>query len=139
MPNGFDLLVAYSDKTARYFNFSSTGVIWEHPENSIDLAIDSLLDISQRVEAAIGPWREPRRPAPADVIVRVSFLTPSGLHFGEAPMKTHMQDPLSRPVLNVGIQFMTLLMDKSKSGNLRRLVLIMRQAARVPCEYSRVW
>jgi hypothetical protein len=31
MPSEVDLLAAYADRTARYYNFSGASVVWDHP------------------------------------------------------------------------------------------------------------
>jgi len=86
MNGGLDLLAAYSDHSARYYNYSGAGVVWEHPDDSLDGPIDALLAEAANVVAMIGPWDEPRRKTLTRGYVRLSFLTPSGLHFGEGPM-----------------------------------------------------
>lgn len=63
MQGGIDLLAAYSDHSARYYNYSGAGVVWEHPDPSLDSEIDQLLDASRQVVERIGPWEKPR-PAP---------------------------------------------------------------------------
>ena len=39
MKNGLDLLAAYSDLSARYYNFSGAGVVWERPDATLDACI----------------------------------------------------------------------------------------------------
>src|SRR5205807_133590 len=36
MPEGLDLLAAYLDRSARYFNYSGRAVVWDHPDTSLD-------------------------------------------------------------------------------------------------------
>src|SRR6059058_3340843 len=43
MPKGLDLLAAYADHNARYYNFSGAAVIWERPNDLLDAQIDDLL------------------------------------------------------------------------------------------------
>ena len=40
---GLDLLAAYEDRTARYYNHSGAAVIWERPDGRLDSAVDALL------------------------------------------------------------------------------------------------
>jgi hypothetical protein len=109
MPQGLDLLAAYPDHTARYYNFSGAGVVWERPDESMDGWIDALLDAGRNVVARIGPWDQPRPQPPAGGQVRLNFLTPSGLHFGQGPMEVLAADPLGRPVIEHGTRLMQAL------------------------------
>jgi hypothetical protein len=106
MNGGLDLLAAYPEYTARYYNFSGSAVIWEHPDDSLDALIDDLLLAGQRVLDAIGPWDKPRPPAPAPGRVRINFLAASGLHFGEGPAGEFPADPLAAPVFDAGTRLM---------------------------------
>lgn len=60
MPEGLDLLAAYSDHSARYYNYSGAGVVWEHPDTSLDSPIDELLAAARQVVEMIGPWQGAR-------------------------------------------------------------------------------
>jgi len=100
MPEGLDLLAAYHDHSARYYNYSGSGVVWEHLDSSLDPAIDAILEASRHVVAQIGPWEDARPAPPPRDVARLSFLTPSGLHFGEGPMTALARDPFGgRPFL----------------------------------------
>jgi hypothetical protein len=116
MPRGFDLLAAYSDHSARYYNFSGAGVIWEHPDPSLDLSIDQLIEASRLVVAQIGPWEQPRLAPPPRDHARLSFLTPSGLHFGQGPMTAFSHDPLGGRVLDLATLLMKALIAKANAA-----------------------
>lgn len=111
MEEGLDIIAAYPDHSARYYNYSGSSVIWEHPNTSMDEKIDALLTASARVVQQIGPWDRPRPPAPNTGNVRMSFLTPSGIHFGEAGMETMSRDPIGRQVLNLAAALMNGLVE----------------------------
>jgi hypothetical protein len=114
MPKGLDLLAAYPDHYARYYNFSGAGVIWEHPNSSLDPIIDELIVASSQVVLKIGPW-DKERPGPVPTgLMRLSFLTPSGFHFGQAPINTLAADPLASPVVRIAGQLMQALIAKTK-------------------------
>ncbi|MCC6819281.1 MAG: hypothetical protein V9H26_06605 [Verrucomicrobiota bacterium] len=106
MPKGLDLLAAYSDHSARYYNFSGAGVVWERPDDSLDSSIDQLHAAAKVIVDKIGPWKESRPAPPSSDQARLCFLTPSGLHFGQAPMSVMSSDPMAGRVL----QFATVLM-----------------------------
>ena len=110
---GIDYLAAYSDHTARYYNFSGAKVLWEDREDDMSAAIDRLLEAGQAVTGKIGVWDEERRKGVAQDMIRMSFLTPSGLYFGEGEMSGMLQDSLAQPVILYGIELMKKLIAKT--------------------------
>lgn len=116
MPNGLDIVAAYSDHSARYYNYSGTGVVWEHPDLTLDPIIDQLLAASEQVVTRIDPWEQSRPAPPPHDQARLSFLTPSGLHFGQGPMAMLSRDPLGARVLQLATVLMGELIAKSKKG-----------------------
>ncbi len=114
MPGGFDLLAAYSDHCARYYNYSKGGIIWEHADNSLDAPIDNLLQVASFTVQKIGVWNKPRLPAPDNGIMRFSFLTPSGLYFGQGPVGLLAKDPLGVRVYESATVLMKALIAKTK-------------------------
>ena len=115
MPEGLDLLAAYPDHSARYYNYSGAAVIWDHPDTSLDSTIDQLLEASRQVVAQIGPWEDARPAPPPSDSARLSFLTPSGLHFGEGPMNALSRDPLGGQVLHCATHLMRALIAKQNN------------------------
>jgi hypothetical protein len=116
MPNGLDLLAAYPDHSARYYNFSGNGVVWEHPDSSLNAAIDELLAAPKIIVDKIGPWDQPRPEAPPRDQARLNFLTPSGLHFGQAPMAVLTRDPMAGRVFQSATILMKALIAKSNKS-----------------------
>ena len=110
LPGGLDLLAAYADGSARYWNYSGAGVVWDAPDDRMRPRIDQLFAVSRAVVDAIGPWEGPRPAAPTGDRVRLNFLTPGGLNFGEGPMGTFSRDLLAGPVISSAIELMHLLM-----------------------------
>jgi hypothetical protein len=113
LPEGLDLLAAYRDHSARYYNQGGGGVVWEHADESLDELIDQLISTGQAVADRIGPWKGERLSAPTGDLMRMSFLTPSGLHFGQAPMDQLSGDPLAGPVIAAGIELMQAMIEKA--------------------------
>jgi hypothetical protein len=111
---GADLVAAYTDYTARYLNYTGAGVIWEHPDTSLDAQIEALLKAGQAVANAIGPWDQARPPAPQGDNVRLNMLTPSGLHFGYGSFQTLWNEPMGRSILDPATQLMQGLIAKDK-------------------------
>ena len=114
LDTGVDLLAAYPERNARFYHGGGRGVIWEHPDDSLDTEIDTLLATSQSVLNAIGPWTEARPAPPPMHHVRLNFLSPAGLHFGQAPLATFEKDPMAGPVLAAGVTLMRAMVDKSE-------------------------
>jgi hypothetical protein len=113
MPKGLDLLAAYADHRARYYNFSGAGMVWERPNDTLDDAIDDVLKKGSEVVGKIGPWKGVRPPAPSDGQARINMLTPSGLHFGEGTMDQLGKDPMGGAVLGAAISLMQRLIEIS--------------------------
>ncbi len=109
MDGGLDLLAAYADHHARYINFSGRAVIWEHPDKSLDPLIDVLLVAGNRILRAIGPHVHGRPPVPPVGQVRLNFLSPSGLHFGQGPFRLLAADPLAKPAIDAATSLMLQL------------------------------
>ena len=103
LPTGLDVLAAYDDHTARYLNASGGGAIWEHPNTSLDSAIDQLLLAGREIVTRIGVWTGERPGPPPNGHARITLLTPSGPPFGEGPLKTLERDPLAGPALTAGV------------------------------------
>lgn len=116
MPDGLDLLAAYEDGTARYYNYSGAGVVWERPDASLDPAVSALLEAGRALVAQIGPWEGERPPAPQGGDVRVSLLTPSGLHLGEGPFDAVASDQLGGPTIAAATRLMQELIAKTEGG-----------------------
>jgi hypothetical protein len=109
MDGGLDLLAAYADGTARYYNHSGAAVVWDRPDATLDEPVSGLLAAAQAVVDRIGPWSGERPDAPNPGRVRLNFLTPSGLHLGEAPFEVLAADPMAGPVVAAGLVLLDAL------------------------------
>lgn len=99
MGPGFDILACYEDHSARYLNHAGRMVVVESPMAVIVPLIDGVMEASQRLVDAIGPHEGHRPAGPPVGQARLSFLTPSGLHFGQASAETLARDALAGPVI----------------------------------------
>jgi hypothetical protein len=109
LDQGLDVLAAYQDGTARYINFSGKLIVWETVTPESDALIKDLFTAGDKVVAQIGPWDQPRRPAPETGQIRLNFLGADGLYFGEGPLAVLARDPLGGPVINAATQLMQFL------------------------------
>lgn len=116
MNDGQDLLAAYPDHTARYFNFRGRGVVWEHPDGSLDALIDDVLSAAKPILQAIAPWPDSRPAPPAAGLVRINLLSPAGLHFGQGPMNALASDPFARPAFDAATALMLRLIRCAKQA-----------------------
>ena len=113
--SGLDTLAAYEDHRARYVNFSGAVIIWEAPDSTMNSHIDKLLSAGQKLASLIGPW-EGSRPPLAPSQARISLLTPSGLHFGQAPLAALLQDGMAAPVLAAATGLMKALIQLTENA-----------------------
>ncbi|UYZ62547.1 hypothetical protein [Hymenobacter weizhouensis] len=118
LPGGLDVVAAYADGSARYLNHSGKVIVWERPDRTLDRLVGELLAAGKAVTDAIGTWEGQRPSKPLGDTARINFLTPSGLHFGEAPMGLLWGDALAQPVLAAAQDLMVALMEKSEPGSI---------------------
>ena len=111
MPKVLDLVAAYRDHRARYFNYSGAGVLWERRDESLDALIDELLTAGSVVAEAIPAWAQPRPPEPKKGNVRINLLTPSGIHLGQGPVEALNQDAMGGPILSAAYGLMKRLVE----------------------------
>ena len=89
-------------------------MIWEHPNSALDEQVEALLEAGRVVVAQIGPWEGERPAVPADGQARISMLTPSGIHFGQAPLEALSGDPLGGRVIGAAIGLMQALISQTE-------------------------
>ena len=116
LQEGLDLLATYNDGTARYFNYSGAGVVWDAPDSSLKDDIERVLHAGKRIVKEIGPWESARPQAPPRGQARINILTPSGLHFGQATLEMVATDQLSGPLFSASTQLMRRLIAKTKES-----------------------
>jgi hypothetical protein len=109
MPKGQDVLAIYADQTAHYYNYAGGAVVWLRPDASLDREINSALAAAAALAPMIGPWMGARRPPPSAGLARLNILTPSGLLFGEAPMRDLDRDKHSHPLMRAATAVMAKL------------------------------
>ncbi|MEQ1746015.1 MAG: hypothetical protein ABMA02_11345 [Saprospiraceae bacterium] len=110
MDEGLDTLAAFSDKSARYINYTGSAIIWENPDDATaNQLIQDLFNKSINIVSKIGPWGNPRKPHPATGMVRLSFLVSDGLYFGEGPIQVLFNDAMANPALMSATALMQFL------------------------------
>jgi hypothetical protein len=80
----------------------------------LDEKIDTLLNAAVPVVRSIGLWDKKRPDTPPTGQMRINFLTPSGLHFGEGEINAISKDRLGGPVVSAAFQLMQSLIALTK-------------------------
>lgn len=100
LEQGHDILAVYADKTALYLDHS--GAVTTSADGTLDEEIAAVLDAAAAILPQIGPWQGKRLPPPNRGNVRLDFLTPIGLCFGEGPFAAIARDPVAEPLVKAG-------------------------------------
>ena len=106
LPQGLDVLAAFSEGGVRYLNQSGKVVVFEGGSTPVAQLAKELIAVSQPIVDKIGPWEEERLPPPKPGNVRITFLVSDGLYFGEGPFKVLQSDGMAGPVLSKAAQLL---------------------------------
>ncbi len=109
---GLDIVAAYADHSAQCCNFYAGGKAWEHPDDSLDGFVDHLLAAAAAAVAETALWKDDGLPLPEAGLVRMSFLTPSGLHLQQGPTEALQAHALIGPVMQAATRLLQALTDK---------------------------
>ena len=112
LPGGLDVLAAFADGGARYFNQAGKLLVWETSTPESEQLLAQLFAVSRQVVSQIGPWHEKRLPPPTNGLVRMTFLLSDGLYFGQGPFDTMQTDPLGAPVIAAATQLLVYLTEQ---------------------------
>jgi len=115
LDRGLDIIAAYTDGSARYFNYSGAAIVWDVQDAEIDQLVAELLSVGQSIVDISEPWDGPRPPAPPVGMVRINGLTFGGLHFGQGDFKAISQDGLGGLALRGAFDLMQALIAKVKA------------------------
>lgn len=116
MDLGLDILAAFSDHTARYWNHSGAGIIWDTRDPEIDLLIDHLLMVGQEIMKWIGIAEKGSLAVPAKGNIRLFMTGYGGSCFGEGPYDQLAQDQTAGYAIQAGYNLMMGLMKKAESN-----------------------
>lgn len=99
---GHDILAVYADGTALYLDHSGAMTTSIQAAGALDEEIAMVLDAAAAILPQVGPWQGRRLPPPNKGNVRLDFLTPVGLCFGEGPFAAIARDPVAEPLVKAG-------------------------------------
>jgi|WetSurMetagenome_2_1015567.scaffolds.fasta_scaffold390124_1 hypothetical protein len=114
MQQGLDIVAGYKDHTARYYNYSGAGVVWEASDPEIDQKVDDLMTVGQAIIDAIGVEHRQPPDVPAPGVIRVYLLSCNGSSFGQGLYDQFSKDKMGGYAIQAGYSLMTALMDKQK-------------------------
>ena len=113
---GRDLLAAFRDGDIRYYNHAGGAAFVEQNANDvIELAARAWLDVGSTLVGSIGPWDEPALPELKKGDARITMLTPSGPHFGQAPLSVLERDPNAAAFLSRATSLLLPVVEVVKS------------------------
>ena len=98
LPEGLDVLAAYSDGGVRYINKTGKLAVFEGVPQVRPLVQD-VLDAAQGVVANTGPWLGARLAPPRVGNIRISFLVSDGLYFGQGPAAQMQKESMAAPLI----------------------------------------
>lgn len=116
MHGGYDILAFYSDKSARYYNYSGSSIIYENGNDAIENAVNKANEISIKVCNVIGPWDGKRLDRPTGSIARFTYLMSDGLYFGNGPLPEISKDPMGSAIMISGAELMHVMIEQSKKS-----------------------
>ena len=108
-----DILVAYADRSARYYNFSGAGIVWEHANESLDKITEHLFSAAAENINDFDLLHDARRPPPDAGQVRLTLLTPSGLFLRQGSMDDLESNPATRDLMQIAARLLPALMNKA--------------------------
>lgn len=114
MDRGLDIVAAYADNTARYWNYSGAGIIWEARDPEIDQLIFNLLSVGFEITKRIGVGLRDMPPPPDKGRVRIFVLAYDGSTVGEGLYEQLSKDPMGAAAISAAFNLMTGLMKKQE-------------------------
>ena len=116
MDQGLDIVAAYADHTARYWNFTGTGIVWEARDPEIDKLIDNLFHVGQEILRRIGIGQRDLLPIPQKGNIRIFLMAYDGTCFGEGGYDNLYSDEMGKYAINAAYALMMELMEKQKQS-----------------------
>lgn len=116
LENGTEFVAVYADHSARYFNYTGGGIVWEAPDTSLNDKIDMLLQACEVVTKQLPPLTlEQGRPIPPQNVgsVQINILTPGGIRHGIGTFETLAKIETAAPIVGMATDLMRSLIDKN--------------------------
>ena len=114
MDHGLDIVAAYRDYTARYWNYSGTGVVWEARDREIDQLIVDLLAVGDAIMKQIGLGQHETPPVPEKGYLRIYLMAYDGSCFGHGLFEQLSRDKMGNAAIGAAINLMNGLTKKKE-------------------------
>ena len=115
MDHGLDIVAAYRDYTARYWNFSGTGVVWEARDPTIDQLIVDLLAVGDAIMKKIGIGDHETPPVPEKGYLRIYLMAYGGSCFGHGLFDQLSRDKMGHAAIDAAIKLMNGLTSRQRN------------------------
>lgn len=99
---GLDITAAYSDYSARYWNYAGMGVIWQARDKKMDQLVFELLKVGSEIAKRIGIGLRDAPPIPEKGNLRIFIMAYDGSTIGEGPYNQLSKDPMGRVAISTG-------------------------------------
>lgn len=114
MTHGLDIVAAYADHTARYWNYTGTGVVWEARDAEIDKLIDDLFSVGQEISKRIGIGLRDIPAIPNPGCIHVFIMAYDGSTIGTGGFENLSKDPMGNAAISAGVNLMQGLIRKQQ-------------------------
>ena len=114
---GLEIVAAYSDYSARYWNPSGGGVIWDARDPEIDKLIFNLLSVGFDISKRIGVGLRDTLPVPEKGTIRIFIMAYDGSTVGEQRYEQLSKEPMGRVAIDAGSKLIQGLKKKQKKHN----------------------
>jgi len=114
MDHGLDIVAAYRDYTARYWNYSGTGVVWETRDREIDQLVVDMLAVGDAIMKQIGIGQHEPPSVPEKGYLRIYLMAYDGSCFGQGLYDQLSQDKMGNAAIGTAVNLMQGLMNKGK-------------------------
>jgi hypothetical protein len=114
---GLDIVAAFSDYSARYWNYSGTGIVWDARDKDIDQQITNLMAVDQAIMQNIRVGQHEAPPVPDKGYIRIFLMSYDGACFGYGLYDQLSKDKMGGAAINAAYNLMMALM--KKQGNQR--------------------
>lgn len=114
MDHGLDIVAAFRDYTARYWNYSGTGVVWEARDREIDPLIVNMLAVGDAIMKKIGIGQHEPPPVPEKGYLRIYLMAYDGSCFGHGLFEQLSRDKMGNAAIDTAIKLMNGLTKKQR-------------------------
>lgn len=114
---GLEIVAAYSDYSARYWNQAGGGVIWDARDPELDKLIFNLLSAGFEIAKRIGVGLRDTLPVPEKGNIRIFIMAYDGSTVGEGPYEQLSREPMGRVAIDAGTKLIQVLRKKQKKQN----------------------